>query len=185
MRFERVRPTWFVILLPVHSPLLSLEVTGISANATKKGKQTNDQSKEVDQTNKNNEEEEEEEYNLPDNPSFLGCEYMHITFAEEEDLENLLKLKRSDLSENFDLTLDYSCEVDEEEDAMEDETVSELPSAASRWIQAYQETLADPKELEKESNAFMRQFDSKIRQVRFVFPSLNNRTRNSLYFLRV
>ena len=110
---------------------------------------------------------------------------MHITFAEEEDLENLLKLKRSDLSENFDLTLDYSCEVDEEEDAMEDETVSELPSAASRWIQAYQETLADPKELEKESNAFMRQFDSKIRQVRFVFPSLNNRTRNSLYFLRV
>merc|ERR1712130_1067443 len=80
-------------------------------------------------------------------------------------MEKLLDMSLSDLSENFDLTLDYECETEEEDDEpMDDDSASELPSAASRWIQSYQETLADPQELEKQSNAFMRQFDTKIRR---------------------
>ena len=99
---------------------------------------------------------------MPSSPTFLGCEYLHITFTEEEDVEALMNLSSDALLE-LDLSIDCTVGSIVDEEVTNTAHNHTGPSAASRWISEYEETLQEPQSLEKEANLFMRRFDNKLR----------------------
>ena len=80
-----------------------------------------------------NDEDQDDEQIVPSNPSFLGCEYLHIQYETEEQLNAIISLTTEEM-ENLDLEINLDYEESDSDDEMDSDNNFRCSSLSSKKL---------------------------------------------------